>query len=108
MGLLSHWPLILILVVVLIIFGPGKLPQIGGAIGTAIKEFRKATNELKDDIARTTEQHEPEAPVTGASYPQPAPGGSMHLVEPAATTAAHPEPDAKPEPKKEAAEAPKA
>jgi sec-independent protein translocase protein TatA len=92
MGLLSHWPLILILVVVLIIFGPGKLPQIGGAIGTAIKEFRKATTELKDDIARTTEQ-EPEAPVTGASYPQPA-----------ATTATHTEP----EPKKETVEAPKA
>jgi hypothetical protein len=32
----------------------------------------------------------------------------MHLVEPAPTTAAHPEPDAKPESKKETAEAPKA
>ena len=91
MGLLSHWPLILILVVVLIIFGPGKLPQIGGAIGTAIKEFRKATSELKDDISRSTEQHEPEAPVTGASYPQPA-----------ATTTMQPEPEVK------KAEAPKA
>ncbi len=94
MGLVSHWPLILILVVVLIIFGPGKLPQIGGAIGTAIKEFRKATAELKDDIARSTEQqHDAEAPVTGASYPQPV-----------ASTATQPEPEAK----KEAAEAPKA
>jgi sec-independent protein translocase protein TatA len=92
MGLLSHWPLILILVVVLIIFGPGKLPQIGGAIGTAIKEFRKATSELKDDIARSTE-HEGEAPVTGASYPQPA-----------ASTATQPEP----KPTKEIAESPKA
>jgi sec-independent protein translocase protein TatA len=96
MGLLSHWPLILILVVVLIIFGPGKLPQIGGAIGTAIKEFRKATTELRDDIARSTEQHDAEAPVTGASYPQPV-----------ASTATHPETETKPEPKKEA-EAPKA
>jgi sec-independent protein translocase protein TatA len=91
---MSHWPLILILVVVLIIFGPGKLPQIGGAIGTAIKEFRKATTELKDDIARSTEQQPaPDAPVTGASFPQPA-----------ATTATPHEP----EPKKETVEAPKA
>src|ERR1700682_2981988 len=97
MGLLSHWPLILILVVVLIIFGPGKLPQIGGAIGTAIKEFRKATTELRDDIARSTDQHEPEAPVTGASFPQPA-----------AATAVHPEPELKQELKKDGAEAPKA
>ena len=93
MGLLSHWPLILILVVVLIIFGPGKLPQIGGAIGTAIKEFRKATNELRDDISRSTEQSEPDAPVTGSSFPQPA------------ASAASPH---EPEPKKETVEAPKA
>ena len=33
--------LILILVVVLIIFGVGKLPQVGGAIGKGIREFRK-------------------------------------------------------------------
>ena len=31
----------LILVIVLIIFGAGKLPQIGGAIGKSIREFRK-------------------------------------------------------------------
>ena len=38
-----HWPeIILILVIVLIIFGVGKLPQIGGAIGKSINEFRKA------------------------------------------------------------------
>src|ERR1700682_3758985 len=101
MGFLIQWPLILILVVVLIIFGPGKLPQIGGAIGTAIKEFRKATTELRDDIARSTDQHEPEAPVTGASCPPPA-----------AATAVHPEPELKQELKqelkKDGAEAPKA
>ena len=38
-----HWPeIVLILVIVLVIFGAGKLPQIGGAIGKSIKEFRKA------------------------------------------------------------------
>jgi sec-independent protein translocase protein TatA len=37
------WPeAVIILVVVLIIFGAGKLPQIGGALGKSIKEFRKA------------------------------------------------------------------
>ncbi len=34
--------LILILVIILVIFGAGKLPQIGGAIGKGIREFRKA------------------------------------------------------------------
>ncbi len=37
------WPeILLILVIVLIVFGAGKLPQIGGAIGKGIHEFRKA------------------------------------------------------------------
>lgn len=37
------WPeAVIILVIVLIIFGAGKLPQIGGALGKSIREFRKA------------------------------------------------------------------
>jgi len=34
--------LIVILVVALLIFGPGKLPEIGGALGRGIRDFRKA------------------------------------------------------------------
>ena len=37
--------LIVILVIILIIFGAGKLPEIGGAIGKGIKNFKKATRE---------------------------------------------------------------
>ena len=38
------WPeIILILVVVLIIFGAGKLPQIGSQLGKGLREFRKST-----------------------------------------------------------------
>jgi sec-independent protein translocase protein TatA len=44
------WPeIVIILVIVLIIFGVGKLPQIGGAIGKSLKEFRKAKNTEEDD-----------------------------------------------------------
>jgi sec-independent protein translocase protein TatA len=37
--------LIIILVIILIIFGAGKLPEIGGGLGKAIRNFRNATNE---------------------------------------------------------------
>ncbi|MEA4858386.1 MAG: twin-arginine translocase TatA/TatE family subunit [Solidesulfovibrio sp.] len=37
--------LIIILVIVLIIFGANKLPEIGAGMGKAIKNFKKATNE---------------------------------------------------------------
>ena len=65
MGFLTHWPIILLFVIVLIILGPGKLPQIGGAIGGAIKEFRKSTSD-KEDAAGAGE---PAAPVAAASTP---------------------------------------
>ena len=39
----------IILVIILIIFGVGKLPQVGGAIGKSISEFRKARSGEGDD-----------------------------------------------------------
>ncbi|MCG9969339.1 twin-arginine translocase TatA/TatE family subunit [Pelotomaculum terephthalicicum JT] len=41
--------LVLILAVVLIIFGPGKLPELGKSLGRTIKEFRRSSNEVMDD-----------------------------------------------------------
>ncbi len=43
--------LIIILVIILIIFGAGKLPEIGGGMGKAIRNFKKATNETKKEGA---------------------------------------------------------
>jgi sec-independent protein translocase protein TatA len=40
--------LIIILLLVVIVFGVGKLPEIGGALGKGIKEFRSATDEPKE------------------------------------------------------------
>jgi len=42
--------LIILLAIVLIIFGPGKLPEVGGAIGRGMREFQKTRNELTDDV----------------------------------------------------------
>ncbi|UQX52602.1 twin-arginine translocase TatA/TatE family subunit [Cytobacillus pseudoceanisediminis] len=41
--------LIIVLVLALIIFGPSKLPEIGRAFGTTLKEFKKSTRELVSD-----------------------------------------------------------
>jgi sec-independent protein translocase protein TatA len=46
--------LILVLVIVLIIFGPGKLPDIGSAIGKGVREFRKASTDLEESIRGET------------------------------------------------------
>ena len=44
---LGPWELIIILVIVLIIFGAGKLPEIGSGLGKGIRNFKKATKEAK-------------------------------------------------------------
>ncbi len=47
--------LIIILVIILIIFGTGKLPEIGGALGKGIRNFKKASNEKPEEIDVTPE-----------------------------------------------------
>jgi sec-independent protein translocase protein TatA len=42
-GGLGGWEWIIILVIVIIIFGVGKLPEIGGALGRSIREFRESS-----------------------------------------------------------------
>lgn len=44
--------LIIILVIILIIFGTGKLPEIGGALGKGIKNFRRATKDEEIEITQ--------------------------------------------------------
>lgn len=42
LGNVGPWELILILVIVLVIFGPGKLPKVGESLGKALQNFRSA------------------------------------------------------------------
>jgi sec-independent protein translocase protein TatA len=55
------WPeALIILAVVLIVFGVGKLPQVGGALGKGIREFRRGRAGLLDEVGE--EEEEEEAP----------------------------------------------
>ena len=54
-GLLQPMHLIIILVIVLIIFGPGKLPELGNSIGKAIRGFKKAMEEPEKKPEDTTD-----------------------------------------------------
>jgi len=50
-GLLQPMHLILILLIVLVIFGPGKLPELGAGLGKSIRGFKKAMKEGQDTVA---------------------------------------------------------
>lgn len=58
-GLFQPMHLILILIIVLIIFGPGKLPDVGKALGSAIREFRR-TSSGDFEEERNVKQGKPE------------------------------------------------
>lgn len=44
--------LILVLVLALIIFGPGKLPDLGKAVGKTISEFRRSSQEIMEETSK--------------------------------------------------------
>ena len=47
---LEPWHIVLLVAVVLVVFGPKRLPEIGRSMGEPIREFRKATSELGDSV----------------------------------------------------------
>jgi sec-independent protein translocase protein TatA len=54
-GLFQPMHLIIILIIALIIFGPGKLPELGSSIGKAIKGFKKAMAEPEEKSGELSE-----------------------------------------------------
>lgn len=55
--------LILILVIALVVFGPGKLPEVGKALGRSMQEFRRATSgesQEKEQPAELKAENKPE------------------------------------------------
>jgi sec-independent protein translocase protein TatA len=60
-GIFQPMHLILILVVVLIIFGPGKLPELGAGLGKSIREFKKAMKEGQETVVIEKKKEETKA-----------------------------------------------
>jgi sec-independent protein translocase protein TatA len=61
-GVIEPWHLVLILIIALVIFGPGKLGDIGGSLGRGIREFRSSMtiDELKDSKSADEKKAESE------------------------------------------------
>jgi TatA/E family protein of Tat protein translocase len=120
-GGLSPAHLLIILIIALIVVGPGKLPEVGAAIGKSVREFQKATGPVQEaltgGILQSPQAHAPQVavqpptqayyaaqPVYAAPvYPAPATHPPMQyqpvagVVEPAPaqpTPITYPQPDA--------------
>jgi sec-independent protein translocase protein TatA len=55
----------LILLIILVVFGAGKLPQVGGAIGKSLREFRKASRGEEAEKPDSKSAASPEKPGAG-------------------------------------------
>ncbi len=67
--------LLVLLIIVLIIFGPGKLPELGGALGRGIREFRKVSSDITEEVKSAVSEKEATAtatPATSATEPEKA------------------------------------
>lgn len=53
--------LVMILIIGLVVFGPGKLPDIGNALGKSVREFRSASTELLEETKRPEPSRKDEA-----------------------------------------------
>jgi sec-independent protein translocase protein TatA len=59
---------IIVLIVLLIVVGPGKLPEIGSAFGRTLKEFRKATSDIQETAEVATGAAKPNR-IVGETVP---------------------------------------
>ena len=62
MDLFAPWHLLVILLIILVIFGPSKLGDVGGALGKAIRDFKKAMNEGDETSKATAPKVEEQKP----------------------------------------------
>jgi len=60
--MLNGWEIVLILAVVLVLFGAKKLPELAKGLGHGIKEFKKATREVTDELHNVMDMDSPPPP----------------------------------------------
>jgi TatA/E family protein of Tat protein translocase len=97
-GSLGVPELLLIFVVILIVFGPRRIPEIGRTLGKALGEFRKATDDLKNTIEREVRLEE----LKSIAPPVVTPFESVSRSEPVGAPASPPSPETSVEPVPEA------
>lgn len=87
--MLSIPHLIIIFVVVLVVFGPEKLPELARNLGKVMAEFRKATGDLRmnfEDHLRDLERETEQRRIGGASNPAAQPAGTVAADAPSQQT----------------------
>ncbi len=73
-GMIGGWEMVVILAVILMLFGAKKLPELAKGLGQGIKEFKKATREVTDEVSQAMDE-------TSAQQPRRLPQANPTPVE---------------------------
>jgi sec-independent protein translocase protein TatA len=95
MPALGPWELIIILVIVVVIFGAGRIADVGGALGKSVREFRGAVKSPEEKAAEKAAEEAARTPSTAPAVPvAPAvpavPAATVTAVTPVASAEAAP------------------
>ena len=55
---LGPWEIVLVILVIIILFGGKKLPELARGLGLGLREFKKAKQEIKDEVKNVTDEVE--------------------------------------------------
>ena len=81
---MGHYEIIIILIVILLVFGAKRIPEMAQGLGKGIKEFRKAMKDVKDEV--DISEHLP----SDTTKPEPAPDQEAQQVTPPPASPAPP------------------
>ncbi len=85
----SHWELLVIFLVVLLLFGAKRIPEMARGLGKGIREFRGAVKEVQDEVD-VAGRREPSKRISGAASGQEAPGAGQAGTSPSDEQGASP------------------
>ena len=86
-GPLGIWEILAILVVVLLVFGPRRLPEMAKGIGQSVREFRKGIRDIREDIGKDDEPKKAtvvDSPTSPTVTPVSVSESTAHKAEPVA------------------------
>ena len=69
--------LLLIIIILIVFFGPKRIPDIAQSIGKGIREFRKATRDIQDQVTQAVNEEPRPKPAEPKQVQQPLPGQEM-------------------------------
>ena len=71
LAVISEWHIFLVLIIVFLLFGGKKLPELARGIGEAMKEFKKASRDVHDDTPHPPPATPSKPEITASSTPHP-------------------------------------